>query len=455
MRLGLKIAMVVVLVLAILIPLAMIRGTIAERQQYRQQAVEDVTRSYAGEQGIAGPVLVVPYREQAEVEERDAQGVLRRQVRDVDGQWLFFPKTLALQGKVAPSIRKRGLHQVRVYELQGTIDARFDVRLPAADPERPRTLGAPWINVGIADVRGLVGAPGLRIGGREVAVLQGQQGRSGGGVHAELPGRVVDGDRVAFPLQLRFALRGTEALAIAPLADSNRIALASPWPHPQFNGDFLPRAHRIDGNGFHAEWDVSSLASSAQAQYREGGAAPTAQAQAAGSRVLPGIDKVGLSLVEPVNLYSKVDRATKYGLLFVVLTFTGFFMFETIRQLPIHPIQYALVGLALAIFFLLLLSLSEHVAFGWAYVIAGVACIGLIGYYLGHVLRSRARGLGFAAMLGLLYAALYGLLVSEDNALVLGAGLLFAILAAIMLATRKVDWYAVAARVGTSNNHAA
>ena len=162
------------------------------------------------------------------------------------------------------------------------------------------------------------------------------------------------------------------------------------------------------------------------------------------------IDRVGLSLVEPVNLYSKVDRASKYGLLFVLLTFVGFFMFETIRQLPIHPIQYALVGLALAIFFLLLLSLSEHIAFGWAYLIAALACIGLIGHYVGHVLRSHARGLGFAAMLGLLYAALYGLLMSEDNALVLGAGLLFVVLAAIMVATRKVDWYQVAARVGTA-----
>ncbi len=131
------------------------------------------------------------------------------------------------------------------------------------------------------------------------------------------------------------------------------------------------------------------------------------------------------------------------------LTFVGFFLFETIKQLPIHPIQYALVGLALAIFFLLLLSLSEHIAFGLAYLVAALACIGLIGYYVGHVLRSRTRGFGFAAMLGLLYAALYGLLMSEDNALVLGAGLLFVVLAAIMVATRRVDSYQVASRVGT------
>ena len=455
MRLGLKIAMVVVLVLAILIPLAMIRGTIAERQQYRQQAVDEVTRSYAGEQGLAGPVLVVPYREQVEVEERDATGVLRKQVREVDRQWLFFPKTMHVHGRVLPSIRKRGLHQVRVYEWQGSIDAAFDVRLPHADPARPRTLGAPWLDIGIADVRGLVGAPTLRVAGAATPILQGQKGRGGGGVHAVLPAALVAGERIAFPVQFGFALRGTEALAIVPLADGNRIVLDSPWPHPQFNGDFLPRAHRVDGSGFHAEWDVSSLASNAQAQYREGGAAmgkatpaPGRDGVAVAVAAPATIDRVGLSLVEPVNLYSKVDRASKYGLLFVLLTFVGFFLFETIKQLPIHPIQYALVGLALAIFFLLLLSLSEHIAFGLAYSAAALACIGLIGYYVGHVLRSRTRGMGFAAMLGLLYAALYGLLMSEDNALVLGAGLLFVVLAAIMVATRKVDWYQVGARIG-------
>jgi inner membrane protein len=458
MRLGLKIAMVVLLVLAILIPLAMIRGTISERSQYRQQAVDEVTRSYAGEQGIAGPVLVVPYRQQVEVEERDAQGVLRKQLREEDREWQFFPKTMRASGRVQPSIRKRGLHQVRVYEWQGDIEAVFDVRLPEADPAHPRTVGVPWLNMGIADVRGLVGAPTLRVRGANTPILQGQKGRAGGGVHAVLPAALVAGDRIAFPVTFGFALRGTEALAIVPLADGNRIVLDSPWPHPQFNGDFLPRAHRVDARGFHAEWDVSSLASNAQAQYRGGGdaamgkhkAMPGREGVVAAAEAVPAIDRVGLSLVEPVNLYSKVDRASKYGVLFVLLTFVGFFMFETLRQLPIHPIQYALVGLALAIFFLLLLSLSEHIAFGWAYLVAALACIGLIGHYVGHVLRSRERGLGFAAMLGLLYAALYGLLMSEDNALVLGAGLLFVVLAAIMVATRKVDWYQVAARVGTT-----
>jgi len=145
-----------------------------------------------------------------------------------------------------------------------------------------------------------------------------------------------------------------------------------------------------------------------------------------------------------VNAYSKVDRATKYGVLFVVLTFVAFAMFEFMKQLRIHPVQYGLVGLAVAIFFLLLLALSERIAFGIAYAAAAAACVALIGYYLGHVLGGWLRGGAFAALLGTLYAALYGLLVSEDNALVLGAGLLFLILAAIMVLTRKVDWYRAA-----------
>ncbi len=451
-RLGVKIAVVLMLVLAILVPLSMIRGTIAERQQFRTQAVEAVTRSFAGAQGIAGPVLVVPYREQVEVEERDAQGVLHKQQRVVERQWQFFPKTMRVAGKVLPSVRERGLHKVRVYELQAAIDAGFDVRLPEDDPAHPRSVGTPWLDVGIQDVRGLVGTPVLKIGNADVAISQGQRGHRGGGIHAELPKSLLVDGRLAFSTQLAFAVRGTEALAIAPLADSNRIVLDSPWPHPQFNGDFLPRSHRIDGNGFHAEWEVSSLASNAQDQYRKGGSLASVfqstNDSVADATTASNIDAIGLSLVEPVNLYSKVDRASKYGLLFVLLTFVGFFMFETIRQLPIHPIQYALVGLALAIFFLLLLSLSEHIDFGWAYLVASIGCIGLIGVYVGNVLRSGVRGLGFAAMLALLYAALYGLLVSEDNALVLGSVLLFAILAALMLATRKIDWYQVAARTG-------
>ena len=454
MRLVLKTIVMIVLTLAILLPLAMIRGTIDERQEYRNQAVASIARSYAGAQAFAGPVLVVPYTETVEVEEKDDKGIARKATREVDGRWTFFPATLRVQGVLRPQTRQLGLHQVRVYEWQAQAQAAFRVAIPAdADPAHPRRIGRPWLGYALADVRGLVGAPRLRIDDRDVALEEGFGARDGGGVHVRLAAPRA-GATLAFDTRLDLVLGGTESLALVPLAKDNHFVLDSAWPHPRFGGSFLPRERRVDTRGFHARWDISSLATSAQAQFLAGRALPSVDAggntldahrEAAGMSV-EGIDAVGVSLVDPVNIYSQADRATKYGVLFVLLTFAGFFMFELIRQQPIHPIQYGLVGLALAIFFLLLVSLSEHIAFGVAYVIASVACIGLLGVYLSAVLRSVARGAGFAAMLAVLYAALYGLLVSEDNALVLGAGLLFAILAAIMLATRKVDWYALSGR---------
>ncbi|WP_226469852.1 cell envelope integrity protein CreD [Luteimonas panaciterrae] len=438
-----KIAVVVVLTLLILIPLSMIRSTISERQTYREQAVATIARSEAGAQGVAGPVLVVPYTETVEVEETNKAGeVVRKVKRDGEsGQWVFFPKSLALSGQMTPYTRRLGLHEVRMFSLAGTMAARFDVMIPRdVDPNLPRKIGRPWLAYGIADVRGLRGMPKLRVDGKEVSLERGLGASDAPGLHTRF-GAPAAGAQMAFSTQLQIEVGGSEAFAFAPLGDSNKLEIDSRWPHPQFNGAFLPRTRKVDGTGFKATWEVSSLASNAQAQYLRGSRIGSDQISALATGAPGTFDLMGVSLVEPVNVYSQADRATKYGLLFVMLTFVGFFMFELIKQLRIHPIQYGLVGLALAIFFLLLVSLSEHIAFGRAYLAASAACIGLIGFYLCNVLHSVARGIGFSAMLAMLYAALYGLLVSEDNALVLGAGLLFVILAAIMVITRRVDWY--------------
>ena len=433
-RLGRKAAVVAVLALLLLIPLGMINGTISERKHYRQQAVDAVAESFAGPQVFSGPVLIVPYVDTIAVQDKDAFGKPVTRMERRSQQWTIFPDSLSLRGKLVPAVRKRGLHQVRVYELQSTVNARFEKILPQ-DPAVSRTLGRPYLSVAIADVRGLVGTPVLTVDGAPLAMTQGLGGhREGSGLHAPLA-PMSPGQALRFDIQLQSSLAGTESLAIAPIADSNHISLDSAWPHPQFAGRFLPRSHRIDGKGFQARWDISSLAAGTQGQYLRG----TAES---------GLDALQVGLVEPVNMYSQADRASKYGILFVLLTFVGFFMFELLKRLAIHPIQYVLVGLALAIFFLLLLSLSEHLAFWLAYLIASVACIGLLGVYLSAVLGSKARGLGFGAGLTLLYAALYGLLVSEDNALVLGSLMLFAILAGLMLITRRVDWYAPGAGMG-------
>ena len=433
MRLSFKILVVFGLTVVLLIPLAMIRGTVEDRQRYRAEAIAEVARSTAGEQALIGPVLVVAYTDRVLTLRTDERGVQRRVEQVRNGTWTYFPQTLDVRGRLHSLPRMRGLHEVRVFELASQVRASFRVTIPRSeDPTTRRTVGRARLGIGLRDVRGLVGVPTLRVAGVSRSLRQGLGPDGGSGLHAILEAPQA-GQALEFEAEFRASLQGTETLSIAPLATRNVIMLESAWPHPQFHGDFLPRSREIRADGFRARWEVSSLATNAQAQYRS--AAPGSGPAGA------ELDSISVSLVDPVNVYSQVDRATKYGVLFVLLTFAAFFVFELLRRLRIHPIQYGLVGLAISIFFLLLLALSERIAFGIAYMVAAVACVGLIGYYLGHVLGAWLRGAGFAAMLATLYAALYGLLISEDNAMVLGAGLLFVVLAAIMVLTRRIDWY--------------
>ena len=434
MRLAFKFVVVVLLMLGLLVPLTLIRGVIADREMNRRVAVETVAGSYAGRQSVLGPVLVVPYVEQVEVEEAGPNGP-RKVMQEREGQWTFFPDTLAVDGRMVPDVRELGLYRIPVYELQMQSRATLRVQIPA-DGATPRRIGQPWLSVGVSDVRGFTGTQRMSVDGRQVPLSAGFGSRDVAGVHARLDAPRA-GEALAFEVRFDASIGGTESLSLVPIAKENRFTLTSPWPDPSFGGRKLPRTRKIGPDGFTATWAISSLATNAQAQYR-GRSADPKLLQAAG-----GIDAIDVELFESVGDISLADRATKYGILFVLLTFVGFFMFELIKQLPIHPIQYGLVGLALAIFFLLLVSLSEHIRFGLAYLVAAVACIGLLGVYLSAVLHSVARGVGFAGMLATLYAALYGLLVSEDNALVLGSGLLFVVLATIMIVTRKVDWYAL------------
>ncbi len=219
-----------------------------------------------------------------------------------------------------------------------------------------------------------------------------------------------------------------------PLGRSSELRLQSNWPHPNFLGNFLPDERKITERGFSARWRSTWFANNINSafHYDDG---------ILDEDKLPAFSA---SLIEPVDHYQLTERAVKYAVLFIGLTFMAFFLFETLTGLRVHPIQYLLVGAALVLFYLILLAFSEHLGFAVAYLLAGIACSGLIAFYLSAVLRGKLRGALFAASLLLLYGVLYLLLQSEDNALALGAGLLFAILAGIMLLTRKLDWYRVA-----------
>ncbi|PPU40419.1 cell envelope integrity protein CreD [Xanthomonas arboricola] len=429
LKLLLRFATIGGLILLLLIPLLLIRGTVQDRARYRDEAVERVAQSKAGEQQFIAPVRVLPFTEDVQVTEPDEQGNPRKVWRKRDGQLLQAPRTLTLSGELTPSERKIGLFRVQVYAWKARLKAEFDpFDYPAVDGRR---YGRPHLAVGISDVRGLVGTPSLQVDGRSLPLESGAGGLAArsAGIHADLQplddalaGKLGDGNLV----EMSFLLDGTRSLAIAPIADNNDIALRSAWPHPLFGGRFLPNAPTIGARGFDASWSLSSLATGAQAQLQSS---------------QPALDTLEVRLVDPVDVYTQADRASKYGILFVVLTFVAFVLFELIKRLPIHPLQYLLVGLALAIFFLLLLSLSEHIAFWQAYLVSAAACIGLQFFYLSGVLRSWVRAAGFSAMLTALYGVLYSLLISEDNSLLMGSLLLFGILASIMWVTRKLDWY--------------
>jgi inner membrane protein len=274
--------------------------------------------------------------------------------------------------------------------------------------------------------------PVAKLGENALSFAQGSRlAALGQGIHAPLDVATSSLKTPAtLPFSIAMSLGGTERLGFVPLGDQNSLALTSPWPHPQFGGQFLPRSREISDSGFSAKWAINALATQAQAQLQ--------------SSEKQGIDTINVALIDPVNVYLQAERAIKYGILFIGLTFAAFFFFETVKALPVHPIQYGLVGLALVMFFLLLVALSEHLTFYISYLIACGCCISTITIYLIAVMKSRARGLGFGAGLVALYAALYGLLISEQNALVLGALMLFLIVAGIMIGTRHVNWFAIA-----------
>jgi inner membrane protein len=426
---------IVVLMLLIGLPLWMVEGVIKERTGFHQQAVDSIAADSVREQRVIGPVLVLPYQE----EFRNGDKLLTVQHRK-----LVFPNELKIAGKFATEKRYRGIHQVLMFNGGHSFAGDFTLPPPSEFARESGasqlTMGKPYIALPVSDVRGIREIPTMLVAGRKHKFEHGA--RLPGypsGMHVALELDELKAAGASIPFGFSLYLAGSERQQFVPVGMHNQITMESDWAHPQFSGDFLPQTRSVSAAGFRADWRFPAMASSVQQRL----------AGVAAERILPAddarvrLEALSVGFIEPVNIYAQADRATKYGLLFVALTFAAFFVFEILKALPIHPIQYLLVGLALILFFLLLVSLSEHLDFLVAYLIASGACIALISFYLSAVLRSRAHAAGFGSGLVVLYSALYGLLSSENNALVLGALLLFAALGTVMVATRRIDWYGV------------
>lgn len=431
-----KIVLISVLMLLLLVPLGMIEGLVRERQGQRQSVVDEIAQSSSGPQQVVGPVLVLPYRQKTVVQEEvtihtngQANTVTRN--RDVFTQKILtiVPQSLQIDGQVRTQTLYRGLHQALTYTAETQMRGSFDIDAVALASDPSVTLGEPYLAMGISDVRGIRNTPKLEWQGKTLTFQpDARLAALGDGMHLVLPGldlRQPSRQAFAMPLQLL----GTTSLAFVPVAKETRVALSADWPHPSFFGQSLPTSREVRSDGFSAVWQSTWFNTGGGAKTKDPSDGPVLTNHA-----------LGVRFIQPVDEYQQAERAMKYAILFVLLTFAGFFLFEMLKKLPIHAMQYALVGAALAMFYLLLIALSEHVAFASAYLAASGACVALIGFYLSYVLQHWQRGAGFAAMLGLLYATLFALLQSEDNALMLGALLLFGVLAAVMVLTRKLDW---------------
>lgn len=435
MQIRLKLAIIAVLVIVLTVPLFLITSKIYERDSYRSQARDDIARSWTGEQAVLGPILVVPFTRvvmKREFDEKMKQYVMRR--HEIDEQIFVLPDLLNAEFRMTTEVRYRGIYEVPVYS--GTVEMSGELSDRRVDELRQRqdvaSIGEPYLSIVVDDVRGITRAPDLRWGSEKVAFMPGSNLRfRTSGIHA--PAAFAPSDTqstVRFSVSLD--LRGLSSLRVTPVGRSNTVSMSSNWPHPKFEGLYLPATREISQDGFTASWQISMFSTNIEEQSRQ---------CAAGNCEALLDNQLGVSLIEPVDIYLQSQRTSKYGILFIGLTFTAFFLFEVLRQLAIHPVQYGLVGLALTVFYLLLVSLAEHIAFATAYTIATFACSGLLGFYVSYVLGSLLRGSVFAVSISLLYGVLYIIIQAEDYAFSMGAVLVFSALAAVMFFTRNFDWY--------------
>jgi inner membrane protein len=429
--------------LGLLIPLALIRDKVAERRDRAADVRKSFAEETSGPQTLAGPFLALTceetYTEERTVHQANGKP---RTVRETKQRpcptALFLPRELRVAGTLPVEERYRGIYPIRLYLAKLALWGAFDVPLPA---ENSRVWKEAFLVLAIGDVRGIKEAPAARIGASNVEWRAGTlDTRIKSGLHAPL-GAHADLEDLSFQIALEVA--GTGRLDIAPLGGQSEVSLASSWPHPSFVGAYSPERRDIDAHGFAARWRANHLATGGNAFWL----------QAARENLFGNARLLGVALVEPVNPYSMAYRATEYGFLFILLTFAAFALVELVWRVRLHPMQYALTGLALAVFFLLLIALSEHIRFGWAYLAAAACCVALLTFYLRHPL-GRPRTALFGVLFATLYGALYVLLRSEDHALLLGSALVFGVLAAVMVLTRKLDWTDLSGRLREPLAHA-
>ena len=441
---GFKLALAIVVGLVLTIPLFSVWLLVYDRQTQSEEATASITEGWGGPQAIAGPVLVIPYRATAtETVVENGQTVTRS--REVMRELTLAPEAVEFSTDVRPEVRKRSIYEAVVYDARVGGKARFafppDLSRNGVEPGQ-MDMSRAELRFGLSDPRGLGANPQVSADGRPLRLQPGGGSNGGRGFFAWIDA----GALTAKPLSVDFAFdfRGNGSLALAPQAGDTRWTVRSSWPSPSFGGDFLPAGRQVGARGFNAVYRIGNLAlGRSLVSTGDPGAAttptpPARAVEASGSDA--GSQTAQISLIQPVDPYSQVNRATKYGFLFIGFTFLALLMFDVIGGVRVSAVEYLLMGAALVLFFVLLLAFAEVIGFTPAYVLASAAIAGLNTAYSAAVLASWRRAAFIGGLLVGLYAILYILLSLEAFSLLIGSLLLFAALAGVMYATRRIDW---------------
>uniref|UniRef100_UPI0040487C8A cell envelope integrity protein CreD n=1 Tax=Roseivirga sp. TaxID=1964215 RepID=UPI0040487C8A len=415
-----KLLSIGILIAILLIPNSMIKSLITERQMSQFEAIEEVSEKWGAPLEIASPILTIPFN---------------RMNTDKDGSYTtkhfahFLPTALNINGNLNPEIRKRGIYEVIVYNTQLKLEGNFD-EIDFDDfhiNESQILWEEAFVSIGIPDMSGIQSAIPLNFNNDTYKTESGIPVTDivSSGVNARVN---LTKPEKAIPFSLNLNINGTKSLSFLPLGKNTNVQVTSNWPHPSFDGQFLPDDYEITKEGFTAKWSVFDLNRN-YPQHWEGQNHKTKTSS------------FGVNLYQPVDNYQRNTRSAKYAVLILFLTFITFFFVEILNKKRIHPVQYILVGLALTVFYTLLLSLSEQVGFNLAYLIASAIIVGMISMYAKSILASSKLAFILFAFFSLIYSFIFVILQLEDFALLVGSFGLVLVLGICMYLSRKVDWY--------------
>ena len=411
-----------ILILVLLIPTAFIHELIIERKHRQVEVAAEVSSKWAGSQTITGPFLMVPYTE--EVKNSEGKLVLVRHIA------YFLPEQLEINGNILPEVRSRSIYKVVLYKSILQVQGGFSAERFADLGINPGSLSLNEAQLcfGLTDNRGIDDQLSINWNGNEKSFNAGVPKNALVNSGVSVPVSVNENDSArSFSFDIQLKLKGSEHLFFTPLGRQTQVKLQSPWANPSFDGRFLPANKVVTDKGFNAEWKILHF-------NRE---FPQAWSD---SEINVGSSSFGLNLLQPNDAYAKTLRAVKYAILFISLTFCLYFFIELFQNRSVHPMQYILVGLALCIFYTLLLSVSEYLNFNLSYAIAAAATVLLITLYTKSLFEKWMIGILFGVFLGLLYTFIFILIQLQDGALLFGSIGLFILLATVMYYSRKIDW---------------